>query len=203
MECSTASAFVFDTLRARRVDPLHPDEGVIVAGATITKGRYLHAASHERGGYDALALESLSSGLAKAGTVLQADGSGGAAFVEVPVAPGEGGVTTLVSMTFRNVRIKYTTPTRIALFDVPKLESHYKLKARVMGHGSAFRWRLFHPRTLMTLATGESNADVDIADLPPQDQIELHAWLDASDPRTSHRSIVEWFGIHTTSTTTS
>lgn len=186
--------FMFPAMCARDVHPINNEGGVTVAEVEFKRGRYTHADSHTKGGYDELCLHQLSSGSEPAGRILQSDGAGGAIFTEVPsllVARGQ----------YYGKRVQYRIPTIFDRISIPHLGqastlSPQGLRATLTGRGPA-KWRLYDASQRSTLAEGVSNVPQDFSVVSPSGSapLELHVWLDETDNDASDTVKIDEFRL--------
>lgn len=171
--------FMFPAVRARCVGPINATAGLNLADAHIVAGQYKHSASHERGGYDELKLDRLSSGNAPSGALAQADGLGGIRFAQVPPL-------LVVSLGLCGKKVRFSIPTRVAEFSMPPRQGTASFSAQLIGKEGGetdYGWRIYNKKTRTTIVQGERDErkTFSLATVDDSDIFELHAWKTGSE----------------------
>lgn len=178
--------FMFPAVRARCVGPINAATGLNLADAHIVAGQYKHSASHERGGYDELKLDRLSSGNAPAGALAQADGLGGIRFAQVPPL-------LVVSLGLCGKKVRFGIPTRLAEFSMPlsattatastTFSAQLVGKADDAGETADYGWRIYNKKMRTTIVQGERDErkSFSLVNVDESDTFELHVWKTGSE----------------------
>ncbi len=176
--------FLFPSILAERVTPIQDTDGTFVAMVNLNQGKYIHSATHQKGAYDEIVLDSLASGTAAAGAYLRADGAGGAQFSIVSPSSSS---SSCLNISLCSKRVRYTVPTKIVnfAFSFPNDRNNFAAQVTIKENTSynTWKWRLYNAGSKTVLVEGDGNElkSFIYSAFTQGEKIEFHAWVDAGN----------------------